>query len=90
MVVEHVAVKDVDFRHRGLGDQVENVGARAADADDADLAGLQLLVGRDDPRLGRGGVEVLEYGLALVGHDDRVRSGGNTRARVPSPAPKRC
>jgi hypothetical protein len=73
---ERIAVEEVDFRDRGLRDQVEDVAARAAEPDDRDLAELQLLRRQGDAGPARGRVDVSERGLRVVVPHDRERPRG--------------
>jgi hypothetical protein len=65
VVVERVAVIQRDVLHWCLRHQVEDVSARAAGPDDADLLGPEGLVQRSESGAGCGGVAVPEGQVVL-------------------------
>ena len=76
MLEQHVAVVQVNLGDRCLGDEVEDVGAGAAEADDRDLVATQSRGGDADAGAARCGLDVLEDGL-LVGCDHAMRDCGS-------------
>jgi hypothetical protein len=81
VLAEGVAVIGVDLRDRRLGDEVKDVAAAAAHADDNDLPAFQLGGDRGDFGAGRGRVEVLEDRVVLGVRGDK-RSGIGANGRI--------
>ncbi len=70
MLEKGVAVVEVNFLHRRLRHEVQHVGTRPAETDNGDAAQLQLRRDQGDIRPAGGVVDVVEYRLLFVRHDD--------------------
>src|SRR5688572_30242662 len=74
---ERVAVEKVDLRNRRLRDEIENVGAGAAETHDRDLSALELRRHRADTGTAGGSVHVSEDRLRLARFDRSERLRGH-------------
>jgi len=68
--IEGVAVVEVDFFDRGLGNKVEDVRTGATEADNCDLGQGQLAGQETDPCAARRRIQVPEDRLFFAGRDD--------------------